>query len=88
LLIPSAYFIARPPAGWSGCATKPNPVVHQDKQERRLRVFRGGGWINVGRECRSANRRAGRLDAQLTNVGFRLARGLADQPDQPIPATT
>ncbi|WP_310459886.1 formylglycine-generating enzyme family protein [Sphaerotilus sp.] len=60
-----------------------DPVVHQDKKEKgRLRVLRGGGWILNGRYCRSASRNASGPDGRSSSIGFRLARGLADQPDQ------
>jgi hypothetical protein len=67
--------------------TSIDPVVHQDKKEKdRRRVLRGGGWIGNGGSCRSAYRFADapddRDDIFGFNVGFRLARGLADQPDQ------
>lgn len=61
-----------------------DPVVHQDKKEKgRQRVLRGGCWIDLGRYCRSAYRNAGGPDERSGGIGFRLARGLADQPDQP-----
>ena len=54
-----------------------DPVVHQDKKESRRRVLRGGGWIHLGRDCRSATRNASVPDARNFDFGFRLARGLA-----------
>ena len=65
--------------------TVENPVVHQDKKEEgRQRVLRGGSWIRLGRLCRSALRLALVPDVRFNFIGFRLARGLADQPDQPL----
>jgi formylglycine-generating enzyme required for sulfatase activity len=63
--------------------TSIDPVVHQDKKEKgRRRVLRGGGRFNFGWSCRSAYRGALEPDDRNDLVGFRLARGLADQPDQ------
>jgi formylglycine-generating enzyme required for sulfatase activity len=59
-----------------------DPIVHQDRKESRQRVLRGGCWISDGRHCRSAYRLAGEPVARSGDFGFRLARGLADQPDQ------
>lgn len=60
-----------------------DPVVHQDKKEEgRQRVLRGGGWFLNGRNCRSAYRSASEPDERDDAIGFRLGRGLADQPDQ------
>jgi formylglycine-generating enzyme required for sulfatase activity len=58
-----------------------DPVVHQDQSTRR--VLRGGSWINLGWDCRSASRSAlGPVDRGSIifsgGIGFRLARGLAD----------
>jgi formylglycine-generating enzyme required for sulfatase activity len=69
--------------------TSIDPVVHQDKKEEgRRRVLRGGGWFRDGGRCRSARRFAYgpgvRGDVIGLDVGFRLARGLADQPDQSL----
>ncbi|WP_338416772.1 formylglycine-generating enzyme family protein [uncultured Sphaerotilus sp.] len=60
-----------------------DPVIHQDKIESWQRVLRGGSWFYYGRYCRSAYRFALVPDNRGRNFGFRLARGLADQPDQP-----
>ena len=46
-------------------------------------MLRGGGWISSGRNCRSAARIALEPDGRNAYFGFRLARGLADQSDQP-----
>lgn len=61
-----------------------DPVVHKDKKEEgRQRVLRGGSWLYDGTRCRSAFRSASEPGARNDRIGFRLARGLADQPDQP-----
>ena len=65
-----------------------DPVVHQDKKEDgRRRVLRGGCWLFISGYCRSAGRSANAPDDRDgffgADVGFRLARGLADQSDQP-----
>lgn len=39
-----------------------------------LRVFRGGSWIGHLDDLRSANRRAGRVGAAGSTIGFRVAR--------------
>lgn len=67
--------------------TSIDPVVHQDKKEEgRQQVLRGGSWFSGGRYCRCANRNANVRDVRDGIfgffIGFRLARGLADQPDQ------
>ncbi|WP_294000776.1 formylglycine-generating enzyme family protein [Sphaerotilus sp.] len=62
--------------------TSIDPVVHQDRNEGRQRVLRGGSWFNNGRSCRSAERHANEPDHRDYGIGFRLARGFADQPDQ------
>ena len=36
------------------------------------RVLRGGSWINIGRECRSANRDGDVRSGRYFNLGFRL----------------
>ncbi|WP_442776947.1 formylglycine-generating enzyme family protein [Sphaerotilus montanus] len=64
--------------------TSIDPVVHQDKKEKdRQRVLRGGSWFDNGAVWRSANRYAFAPVDRISRFGFRLARGLADQPDQP-----
>jgi formylglycine-generating enzyme required for sulfatase activity len=60
-----------------------DPVVHQDKKKGRQRVLRGGSWRDYGRFCRSSMRYASGPDSRGNGFGFRLARGLADQSDQP-----
>ncbi len=37
-------------------------------------VIRGGGWIDIARDCRCANRDWGGRNARDDNLGFRLAR--------------
>lgn len=54
-----------------------DPVFPQDKSTQR--VLRGGSGFDNGRLCRSALRLARGPDDRNPNVGFRLARGLADQ---------
>jgi formylglycine-generating enzyme required for sulfatase activity len=39
------------------------------------RVLRGGSWYDLGRHCRSNNRRSSSPDGSDSAVGFRLARG-------------
>jgi formylglycine-generating enzyme required for sulfatase activity len=72
---------------WEWCAdgqrryeagTASAPVGPQD-QGASKRVLRGGSWINGGRDCRSASRNAFEPDGRNDFIGFRLARGLADQ---------
>jgi formylglycine-generating enzyme required for sulfatase activity len=58
--------------------TASDPVGPQD-QGAGERVLRGGGWINFGRYCRSASRSAFPPVDRNGFIGFRLARGLADQ---------
>jgi formylglycine-generating enzyme len=41
----------------------------------RQRLLRGGGWLDSGRYCRSANRSAYAPDDRSLSIGFRLARG-------------
>jgi formylglycine-generating enzyme required for sulfatase activity len=41
-----------------------------------LRVFRGGGWDNLSRHCRSANRSRGSEDFRYHNLGLRPARSI------------
>ena len=41
----------------------------------RMRVLRGGGWGNGGRDCRSASRHGVEPDGRFGSIGFRLARG-------------
>ena len=53
-----------------------DPVFSQDKST--LRVLRGGGWIDLGRFCRSAARFADTPDGRYVNFGFRLARRYAE----------
>lgn len=40
------------------------------------RVYRGGGWLNIARICRAANRGHWRPDHRLHGFGFRLALSL------------
>lgn len=40
------------------------------------RVLRGGGWINNGRNLRSANRNANSPDIRNDHIGLRLAGAL------------
>ena len=44
----------------------------------RQRVLRGGSWNDDGRNCRSANRNANEPDERNDDIGFRLARALAE----------
>jgi formylglycine-generating enzyme required for sulfatase activity len=44
------------------------------------RVFRGGGWSDGARYCRSATRGYVAPDNRYTNIGFRLARPVALGP--------
>ncbi|MDZ7855226.1 SUMF1/EgtB/PvdO family nonheme iron enzyme [Sphaerotilus sp.] len=55
-----------------------DPVVRQDHQGTRLRVLRGGSWIDYGRYCRCANRDASVPNERYPYFGFRLARASAD----------
>ena len=55
-----------------------DPVVHQDHHGTRLRVLRGGSWIDYGRYCRCANRDASVPDDRYPYFGFRLARAPED----------
>ena len=48
-----------------------------DKPRRPFRVIRGGSWISVEHDCRSASRSSGTPDDRDTNIGFRLVRSLA-----------
>ena len=64
--------------------TSIDPVVHQGKKEKdRQRVLRGGGWLRFGGRCRSASRNAFVPGDRHYFIGFRLARGLAEQSNQP-----
>lgn len=54
-----------------------DPEAYQYKEDRR-RVLRGGGWVSDGRNCRSARRNASGPDARSDDIGFRLARVLAE----------
>jgi formylglycine-generating enzyme required for sulfatase activity len=49
------------------------------EQGGHQRVLRGGGWVNNGVYCRSASRDGYHSGAREGFIGFRLARGLADQ---------
>jgi formylglycine-generating enzyme required for sulfatase activity len=60
--------------------TSIDPVVHQDRKEDRRRVLRGGSCLSNGRNCRSACRDALAPVVRDDDMGFRLARGLAEQP--------
>jgi formylglycine-generating enzyme required for sulfatase activity len=53
-----------------------DPVLHQYQSAQR--VLRGGCWFDLVRYCRSAYRYVGGPNGRGRNVGFRLARGLAD----------
>lgn len=65
--------------------TSIDPVVHQGRKEKdRQRVLRGGGWLRFGGRCRSASRNAFVPGDRHYFIGFRLARGLADQTNQNI----
>jgi formylglycine-generating enzyme required for sulfatase activity len=65
-------------ADYSAEVVDPTGPPEQDAPGER--VLRGGGWLNDARDCRSAQRHA--YDPSLRNhfFGFRLARGLPDQP--------
>jgi formylglycine-generating enzyme len=54
-----------------------DPVFLQDQSTRRM--LRGGSWFNNGGNFRSAFRNSDAPDVRFSNIGFRLARGLADQ---------
>ena len=45
-------------------------------QKGHKRVLRGGGWLNNGRNLRSANRNANSPDNRNNNIGLRLAGAL------------
>jgi formylglycine-generating enzyme required for sulfatase activity len=55
------------------------PAERQDNESAR-RVLRGGCWLDSGGSCRSARRFAYPPDDRGGAFGFRLCRGLAEQP--------
>ncbi len=50
-------------------------VDPQGAESGDYRVLRGGSWIGVGRDCRSACRDRGDPAERIDRIGFRLARG-------------
>lgn len=66
-------------------------VVHRAQKEGHRRVLRGGSWVSGGTDCRSARRIARVPDDRGViiggGIGFRLARGLADQPAENVKNT-
>jgi formylglycine-generating enzyme required for sulfatase activity len=60
----------------AGAASDP---VGPQEQGAGGRVLRGGSWYSNGWNCRSADRYADVPDGRSGSIGFRLARGLADQ---------
>ena len=74
---------------WEWCADGlgpylPGEVLDPLAEQAARRVLRGGAWIYEARLCRSAMRRALDSGLRLRNIGFRLARGLA-QASPPAP---
>jgi formylglycine-generating enzyme required for sulfatase activity len=51
-------------------------AAHASCRECKLRVLRGGSWLNGPNGVRSARRHAARPDFRRTDVGFRIARSL------------
>jgi hypothetical protein len=59
------------------------PVVDpRGPQRGEGRVLRGGGWIDYGRNVRSACRLAGYPGFRSDGIGFRLARGQVSSEQQ------
>lgn len=56
-------------SGLYGSASQTNP---QGAVEGTNRVFRGGSWSTDVQRCRVTNRRGGKPDIKLNNLGFRL----------------
>ena len=45
------------------------------------RIYRGGSWFNIRSVIRSANRTASPIDFTVSNIGFRVAKTIANQGD-------
>lgn len=69
-------------ADWAGEYPKDDLVDPQGPDAGRERVLRGGGWYNIGRDCRSAIR-YGFEPGHRVIIGFRLARGLPEWAAKP-----
>ncbi len=61
---------------WEWCQDTygPYPCDKKTKKEERLRVLRGGSWVNNPGRCRVASRDWGDPDSRGYDVGFRVAR--------------
>jgi formylglycine-generating enzyme required for sulfatase activity len=62
-------------------ASDPGDLAELSSELRydRQKVLRGGSWASGGAKCRSANRHGDSVQTIKELIGFRLARGLADQ---------
>ena len=49
------------------------------------RIYRGGSWFNIRSVIRSANRTASPTHFSISNIGFRVAKTLANQGDEAAP---
>ena len=54
----------------------PGEVLDPLAEQAASRVLRGGSWIVLARDCRSAQRFANGPGFRNRDIGFRLARGL------------
>ncbi len=66
---------------WEWCqdyyASYPSsPVTDPVNEKGSGRVLRGGSWVNLAGNCRSASRYGNSPDNRYNDLGFRLSRGL------------
>jgi formylglycine-generating enzyme required for sulfatase activity len=70
---------------WEWCAGEYHPSYEgapndgspsQAGNASKHRVLRGGGWNNLGADCRSANRLSYTQEGRSSNIGFRVALSL------------
>ena len=73
---------------WYGEYPKGSVTDPEGPEKGGGRVLRGGSWINIAADCRSAIRSRGEPGYRDDSIGFRFSRGHPDQQDQAEPGRT